>query len=189
MDILPSELPREASHHFGDLLLPHIDALLASDPSAPFEQSPLPAELRGAIITQNGRLTPKFQYIAPMHLERKRLGSLARAGAVSRAQLLIQGHLFDTNLVNQVLDLVEGNKLGFNIKECLVRPNKDPRIAARSSMVLEVEGETPADVEGIIAKLRTLLTLVPKAEATLDDITLADEAQTQALPTLEQLQH
>jgi alpha-aminoadipic semialdehyde synthase len=186
VDILPSELPREASKHFGDLLLPFIETLCASNPNVPFEQTTdLPAELKGAVIAQNGRLAPKYAYIAPMHLERKRSLALAQAATESHARLLIQGHLFDTNLINQVLDLVEGNRLGFNVKDCLVRPNKDPRISARSSMVLEVMAETPAEIAAIVQKLRTLITLVPKAEATLDDITDADERPTEKLPNLE----
>jgi alpha-aminoadipic semialdehyde synthase len=67
VDILPSELPREASKHFGDLLLPYIDDMLKSNPNVPIEQTnDLPLELKGAIIAQNGRLAPKFSYIAPV---------------------------------------------------------------------------------------------------------------------------
>lgn len=68
VDILPSELPREASKHFGDLLLPYVQLLCASDATIPFQEqkSHLPTELHGACITSNGRLTPNFKYIAPV---------------------------------------------------------------------------------------------------------------------------
>jgi hypothetical protein len=84
-----------------------------------------------------------------------------------------------------VLDLVEGNRCGFNVKDCLVRPNKDPRISARSSMVLEVMAESAAEIESITAKLRTLITLVPKAEATLDVISDTDIGPAEPLHNLE----
>ena len=123
--------------------------------------------------------------IFQMHLERQRLRLLEQSETGAHCSLLVQGHLFDTNLINQILDLVEGNKLGFAVKECVVRPNKDPRISARSSMVLEVFGESAADINGIISKLRTLITLVPKAEATIDDISDADEDHPPQLLELE----
>jgi alpha-aminoadipic semialdehyde synthase len=120
-----------------------------------------------------------------MHAERQRLSRLQQQESGAHCSLLVQGHLFDTNLINQILDLVEGNKLGFGVKECVVRPNKDPRISARSSMVLEIFGETVDDITDIVSKLRTLITLIPKAEATIDDISGADDDHSPQLLELE----
>ena len=50
VDILPAELPREASAHFGEALLPFLDGLAA--PGAA-----LPAELATATIAERGELT------------------------------------------------------------------------------------------------------------------------------------
>jgi hypothetical protein len=69
VDILPSELPREASGHFADKLFDLLPTLASSDGTKPFaEQSEgaggdLPDALYGATITNAGELTPNFSYI------------------------------------------------------------------------------------------------------------------------------
>ncbi len=63
VDILPSELPREASVDFSRVLKPFIPALAQCDFSAPFEVCPLPPELKRAVIAYQGRLTPDYQYL------------------------------------------------------------------------------------------------------------------------------
>ena len=63
VDILPSELPREASVDFSRILKPFIPAIAAADFSAPFEASNLPPEIKRAVIAYRGRLTPDYEYI------------------------------------------------------------------------------------------------------------------------------
>lgn len=64
VDHLPAEMPREASNHFGSKLMPFVEAVVKSDFSKPFaEQSDLPPEIHGAVITAHGELTPDFAYI------------------------------------------------------------------------------------------------------------------------------
>jgi len=63
VDILPSELPREASMAFGDALLPFVEAISKADFSVSFEDLKLPAEIKKALILHEGKLTPDFQYI------------------------------------------------------------------------------------------------------------------------------
>ena len=63
VDILPSELPREASVDFSRILKPFIPAIAAADFSAPFEASNLPPEIKRAVIAYRGQLTPDYQYI------------------------------------------------------------------------------------------------------------------------------
>ncbi len=64
IEILPSELPREASMGFGDALLPYVKAIAAADYNQPFEHLDLPTPIKKAMILHQGRLTPKFEYIA-----------------------------------------------------------------------------------------------------------------------------
>jgi alpha-aminoadipic semialdehyde synthase len=64
VDILPSELPREASEHFGDMLGSYIPAIVQADYTVPFGQLDLPPELKRAIIVYQGELTPDYEYIA-----------------------------------------------------------------------------------------------------------------------------
>ena len=64
VDILPSELPLEASRFFGEALAPFVPALMEADFSRPFEDLDLPAELKKAVITHQGSLTPGYQYLS-----------------------------------------------------------------------------------------------------------------------------
>jgi alanine dehydrogenase len=63
VDILPSELPREASVYFSHVLKPFIPAMARCDLSVPFEECTLPPEIKRAVIAYQGQLTPDYQYI------------------------------------------------------------------------------------------------------------------------------
>ena len=63
VDILPSELPREASSYFSHVLQPFIPALAHCDYSVPFEELDLPPEIKRAVIVHRGKLTPDYEYI------------------------------------------------------------------------------------------------------------------------------
>jgi len=64
VDILPSELPREASIYFSGVLRDFIPAIVAADYTVPFEQLALPSEIKRAVIVYQGKLTPDYQYIS-----------------------------------------------------------------------------------------------------------------------------
>jgi saccharopine dehydrogenase (NAD+, L-lysine forming) len=63
VDILPSELPRDASIAFGDALSGFIKPIADADYSLPFDLIELPAPIKKAMILHNGRLTPDYRYI------------------------------------------------------------------------------------------------------------------------------
>ncbi|MFN2185964.1 MAG: hypothetical protein ACK2UU_18435, partial [Anaerolineae bacterium] len=63
VDILPAELPREASADFSHVLKPFIPAIAQCDYSVPFEECDLPPEIKRAVIAYQGELTPDYQYI------------------------------------------------------------------------------------------------------------------------------
>ena len=63
VDILPSELPREASIDFSGVLQEFIPAIAKADYSVPFEQLDLPPEIKRAVIAHRGELTPDYRYI------------------------------------------------------------------------------------------------------------------------------
>ena len=55
VDHLPAEMPKEASNHFGEKLLPFIKAVALSDPSKPYDQmDDIPPEIKKAIIVCQG---------------------------------------------------------------------------------------------------------------------------------------
>ncbi len=63
VDILPSELPRDASVAFGDALLDYVEAITICDYSESFEKLNLPAPIKRAMILHNGEFTPDFEYM------------------------------------------------------------------------------------------------------------------------------
>jgi len=63
VDILPSELPREASSYFSGILKGFLPAIAGADYSADFHALDLPPELKRSVIAHNGRLTPDYQYL------------------------------------------------------------------------------------------------------------------------------
>jgi saccharopine dehydrogenase (NAD+, L-lysine-forming) len=63
VDILPSELPRDASVDFSAVLREFIPAIAKADFSVPFDKLELPPEIKRAVIAYHGELTPDYRYI------------------------------------------------------------------------------------------------------------------------------
>ncbi len=63
VDILPCELPVDASTYFGQSLRPLIPALAAADFTRPLAESGLPPTLQRATIVYRGELTPPYKYL------------------------------------------------------------------------------------------------------------------------------
>jgi len=157
VDILPSELPREASQHFGDVLMPFVDALAQNT-----ETAKLPSELSRALIADQGRLRPDFEYIQKLRLESERAklsrtesGSIPTSRSVAlqgTAVFSLTGHMFDSGLINKCLDVIEHNQGVFHIAECFVRPHQ------KSTIVLQVTMPGGRqDLDSIEADMRQLL--------------------------------
>ena len=64
VDILPSELPRDASTGFSEALIPFMKGIIDADFSKPLNEIGLPAAIRRALILHNGEFTPEFEYIS-----------------------------------------------------------------------------------------------------------------------------
>lgn len=69
IDFLPCELAYDAAMHFSNLLKDWIPNIVKSDAKAPIEEQDLLPELKRAVITVNGKLTPNFEYIAKLRAE------------------------------------------------------------------------------------------------------------------------
>jgi len=133
VDHLPAEMPKEASNYFGQNMLPFVEAIVDSNFNAPWEeQTDLPTEIRNAVITCHGELTPNYKYIAEL---RKRNEDLANQNeefekeaakikrdsglqrSMSTATLTMMGHLFDTKFFNNSLDILEKQNIKFRVLE------------------------------------------------------------------------
>lgn len=65
VDNLPCELPRDASVHFSRHLREMVPLLAEADFEQPFERLHLPPEIKRAVITHQGELTPAYRYLQP----------------------------------------------------------------------------------------------------------------------------
>ncbi|MDR0729245.1 MAG: hypothetical protein LBF19_03860 [Prevotellaceae bacterium] len=63
VDILPSELPRDASNSFSELLEEFVVPIAMADYTKPYEELPLPYPVKKAVIVLAGKLTPKYAYL------------------------------------------------------------------------------------------------------------------------------
>lgn len=63
VDILPSELPRDASTAFADALEPFMYDIAACDFTKDFDNLSLPLPIKKALILHKGKLTQKYAYI------------------------------------------------------------------------------------------------------------------------------
>jgi len=63
VDILPSELPREASQTFSDALVGFMPEIAAADFNVPTEELKLPFPIKKALILHNGELTSDYKYL------------------------------------------------------------------------------------------------------------------------------
>ena len=175
VDILPSELPREASQFFGDQLMPFLEDLSSSDGTKPFsKQEDLPPALRGAVIACNGRLTPDYAYILKLREELERANQSSDNVAFGEDEgstvLLLQGHLFDSGLINQALDIIEQEEGVFHVDQIEVRPNFRGSMARSTATVqISLDGGRPA-VDELIRKLTMLADLTPTADASVAEL-------------------
>jgi len=63
VDILPSELPRDASLGFSDVLVNFVKPIAIADYDLPFEEIDLPKAIKKALILLRGELTPNYKYL------------------------------------------------------------------------------------------------------------------------------
>ncbi|XP_063928453.1 alpha-aminoadipic semialdehyde synthase, mitochondrial isoform X2 [Zophobas morio] len=63
IDNMPTQIPRESTDFFGDLLFPYAHDILQSNAQQPLENHKFCPPVHGAIIASNGKLTPNYEYI------------------------------------------------------------------------------------------------------------------------------
>ncbi|XP_034033206.1 alpha-aminoadipic semialdehyde synthase, mitochondrial isoform X2 [Thalassophryne amazonica] len=92
IDNLPAQLPIEATEYFGDRLFPYMWEMLSSDATRPLEEEDFSSQVRDAVITSNGKLTPKFEYIEKLRERREKAQILKKSG-MKRVLLLGSGYV------------------------------------------------------------------------------------------------
>ncbi|GMI40057.1 hypothetical protein TeGR_g12048 [Tetraparma gracilis] len=181
VDILPSELPRESSRFFGDALVGLLPSVLS-----PESKEPAP-ELMGATVAEGGELLENFSYIEQLKND-VILGAKSEVNQASPARkaqsgngisddkslmLVLDGHLFDSGLLNTVLDLFEANKCGVEIDSIDVGQGvggSEPSHAVLKVFCLNPAGSM-SELRDVAKKAEDLAPLLPNAEATVNVIT------------------
>ncbi|MCJ8735980.1 hypothetical protein PDJAM_G00253660 [Pangasius djambal] len=92
IDNLPAQLPIEATEYFGNRLFPYIWEMLQSDAKRPLDEENFSPQVRDAVITSNGKLTPKFEYIQKLREKRESEQILKKSG-MKRVLLLGSGYV------------------------------------------------------------------------------------------------
>jgi alpha-aminoadipic semialdehyde synthase len=130
------------------------------------KSSVLSLQANAFISDHEGALRPKFRYIDQIL---KRAPKVPLADDVDEANTLVismYGHLFDSGLINQVLDVLDNYGCGFEFKEVHVRHREtgsgDP---IKSSATLEIQGTGGTDFAEIESKIKALVTAIESADA------------------------
>ncbi|XP_072527555.1 alpha-aminoadipic semialdehyde synthase, mitochondrial isoform X2 [Salminus brasiliensis] len=92
IDNLPAQLPIEATEYFGDRLFPYIWEMLSSDATKPLDDEALSPQVKDAVITSNGKLAPKFEYIVKLR-ERRASEQILQKVGMKRVLLLGSGYV------------------------------------------------------------------------------------------------
>ena len=191
VDILPSELPREASQHFGDLLCSMIHPLLHAHARCSREEqaSVLPAELHNAIITNQGEIMKGYEYILKIG-QNRRLALLSKTWhhdaskpAVTR-HVALRGHIFDTNLINKTFDRIEEMTGWFELQGCRVQQNS--LAGGRKSVseaILRICAHDLQSLDCILESLSNLVYSVPESQATLTELQEHDASERSSFGT------
>uniref|UniRef100_A0A1D1Z4G1 Alpha-aminoadipic semialdehyde synthase n=1 Tax=Anthurium amnicola TaxID=1678845 RepID=A0A1D1Z4G1_9ARAE len=152
VDILPTEFPREASQHFGDILSNFIGCLASTR-----NWSELPPPLRRACISDEGKLTHLYEYIPRMRNSSPVATLSNPANGVSGGKncttlVSLSGHLFDQFLINEALDIIEAAGGSFRLVKCEVGQNAN----AMSYSELEVGADDVYTLEQIVDSLSSI---------------------------------
>ncbi|XP_013412540.1 alpha-aminoadipic semialdehyde synthase, mitochondrial isoform X2 [Lingula anatina] len=91
IDNMPAQIPNESTDFFGSLLFPYIHDMLSSNATTPFEEYKVTPVVRDAVITSNGKLTPKFEYIAKLREVSRSAHKVSSAKKMGNKKVLCLG--------------------------------------------------------------------------------------------------
>ncbi|CAI7846614.1 unnamed protein product [Closterium sp. NIES-54] len=167
VDILPSELPKEATNHFGQALFPFLRHLA-------FSRTPedAPAAMQRACITYGGHLCPLFEYIHRIAAARKAEAEAVPSDKKYTTLVSLNGHLFDRFLINDALDVIERAGGTFQLATCLVGQSVD----SSSFAEIQVSATSEEQLAGIVNALAEIAQKAEVPENPLDSHTNSPRA-------------
>ncbi|XP_055542095.1 alpha-aminoadipic semialdehyde synthase, mitochondrial [Wyeomyia smithii] len=160
IDNMPTQLPREATDFFGDLLYPYALDILQSDASKPLEEHHFCQPVEGAIICSNGKLTPSYEYINELRESNNRSRHKTEGCSTSKKRVLVLGAGFVSAPLVEYLHR-ESNvsiKVGSQIKEEADRLAY--RYAGIESVYINVEDES-VNLKNLCEESDIVISLLP----------------------------
>ncbi|TMS38063.1 hypothetical protein L596_004871 [Steinernema carpocapsae] len=145
IDNMPAQMPIEATEQFGHLLYPYVMDMLNCSTDQPFSRLQCRDEVKRAVITTDGQLTPDYEYIDQLRREQT-MKSNHKSGSVSGTEKkvlllgagMVSGPLADyyknfdditlTVGTNTQQDGQRLTKYGKNINSVVLDVNKDPEV-------------------------------------------------------------
>ncbi|CAB3223756.1 unnamed protein product [Arctia plantaginis] len=157
IDNMPTQLPRESTDFFGDLLLPYAEDIIKSDATKPLEDHDFSPVVQGAIITSNGKLTPAFEYINELRM------------ANTRSRHKVEGNAQQTPIVILGSGLVAGPVVEYlardkNIAVTIASAVKEEAeaLALRYGVSSEyIDAKDESALRSLAAKARVVVSLLP----------------------------
>ncbi|KAH0553318.1 alpha-aminoadipic semialdehyde synthase, mitochondrial [Cotesia glomerata] len=90
IDNMPTQLPKESTDFFGDLLFPFAREIIEkSDAKKPLEEHDFSPAVHGAIIASNGQLTPNFEYIKELRTMNQRSKHKAASDSETQTKTIV----------------------------------------------------------------------------------------------------
>ena len=161
IDNMPTQLPREATDFFGELLLPHVENILKSSADKEFdeaERKKMGDIVAGSVITTNGRLADKFKYIAD--LRREKNAAMLEGDFSSEKKVLVLGAGYVSAPVVEYLTRDTG--LGVTVAAALKsEADKVAMSHERTEPVLLDVNERPDLLDDLIRSHNVVVSLLP----------------------------
>lgn len=99
IDNMPTQLPRESTDLFSELLYPYAYDIMQSDASKPLEVQNFSKTVMNAVIASNGQLTPNFAYINDLRDTNSRSRHKASSSQAEKRVLVLGAGMVSAPLV------------------------------------------------------------------------------------------
>jgi alpha-aminoadipic semialdehyde synthase len=125
------------------------------------------------ITTYDGNLMSGYRYLDAVL---KRAPSFINSAKHDLSMTLsLEGHLFDSGLINHILNVVEQHQGSLQFERCLIPPLVDAR-TSKSTAVLKIMASDDSALHVVYGKIQALVDVIPKAEAALRRVDLPPSA-------------
>jgi alpha-aminoadipic semialdehyde synthase len=122
------------------------------------------------ITNSNGQLMPAYRYLDALI---KRAPTFVPRATRDRSMTFsLEGHLFDSGLINQILNVIEQCRGTLEFEQCLVPPLVNAKSAKSSALVRITVGEETS-LSHILRRIQTLVDVIPNSEAVLRRVDLS----------------